>query len=61
MMALKRISGPQVSPDSKWVLLSAVDVNLQENKKTPHLWLAPVAGSEAKQLTSHDAGEQDGK
>src|SRR5947207_2381864 len=61
MMALKRISGPQVSPDGKWVLLSAVDVSLQENKKTPHLWLVPVTGGEARQLTSHAAGEDRGR
>src|SRR5947207_11708929 len=61
MMALKRISGPQVSPDGQWVLFSAVDVNLQENKKIPHLWLVPVAGGEAKQLTSNPAGEDRGR
>src|SRR5436305_3449478 len=61
MMALKRIGGPQVSPDGKWVLFSAVHVDLQANKKIPHLWLVPVAGSEAKQLTSHPAGEDRGR
>ena len=38
MMALKRVGGPVVSPDGKWVLFSAVDVSLNENKKTSHLW-----------------------
>ena len=61
MMALKRISSPQVSPDGKWVLFSAVDVNLQENKKTPHLWLVAVNGGDAKQLTSDPAGEDRGR
>src|SRR2546422_260824 len=43
MMALKRISGPQVSPDGKWVLFSAVDVNLQEkiSREIPDSWRPP--------------------
>ena len=52
MMALKRVSEPIVSPDGKWVAFSAVDVNLEKNTKTPHLWLVPAAGGDAKQLTS---------
>jgi len=51
MMQLKRVGEPTVSPDSKWVAFSAVDVNLDANTKTPHLWLIPVAGGEAKRLT----------
>src|SRR5215467_1335909 len=61
MMSLKRISGPQISPDGKWVLFSAVDVNLAENKKTPHLWIVPLAGGESRQLTSDQAGEDRGR
>ena len=51
MMQLKRVGEPTVSPDSKWVAFSAVDVNLDANTKTPHLWIIPVAGGEAKRLT----------
>lgn len=61
MMSLKRISGPQISPDGKWVLFSAVDVNLKENKKTPHLWIVPLAGGESRQLTFDPAGEDRGR
>lgn len=61
MMSLKRISGPQISPDGKWVLFSAVDVNLKENKKTPHLWIVPLAGGESRQITSDPAGEDRGR
>ena len=39
MMQLKRVGEPAVSPDSKWVGFSAVDVNLDANTKTPHLWI----------------------
>src|SRR5215471_12869506 len=61
MMSLKRISGPQISPDGKWVLFSAVDVSLKENKKTPHLWVVPVAGGESRQITPGPAGEDRGR
>src|SRR5215469_16912414 len=61
MMSLRRISSPQVSPDGKWVLFSAVDVSLKDNKKTPHLWVVPLAGGEARQLTSGAAGEDRGR
>ena len=51
MMQLKRVGEPVVSPDSKWVAFSAVDVSLDANTRTPHLWIVPVAGGEARRLT----------
>jgi dipeptidyl aminopeptidase/acylaminoacyl peptidase len=58
MMQLKRVGEPTVSPDSKWVAFSAIDVSLDANSKTPHLWIVPVAGGEAKRLTpANGAGE----
>ena len=56
MMALKRVGEPQVSPDGKWVVFAAVDVNLKANSLTPHLWAVPLAGGEAKQV-SNGGGE----
>jgi dipeptidyl aminopeptidase/acylaminoacyl peptidase len=56
MMQLKRIGEPVVSPDSKWVAFSAVDVDLEKNTKTPHLWIVPIAGGEARRLTP-DSGK----
>ncbi len=57
MMALKRVNEPVVSPDGKWVAFSAHEINLAANTKTPHLWVVPLAGGEARQLTSGSAGE----
>ena len=58
MMQLKRVGEPVVSPDGKWVGFSAVDVNLDENTKTPHLWIVPLGGGESKRLTpASGAGE----
>jgi dipeptidyl aminopeptidase/acylaminoacyl peptidase len=42
MMALKRLEEPEVSPDGKWVLFAAVDVDLKANTKTPHVWVVPL-------------------
>src|SRR6266536_5414667 len=44
MMKLKRVGEPVPSPDGKWVLFSAVDVDLAANKKTPHIWIVPLGG-----------------
>ena len=61
MMALKRIGDPQVSPDGRWVMFSAIEVNLAENTRKPHLWLVPAAGGDAKQITNGEAGENRGR
>jgi dipeptidyl aminopeptidase/acylaminoacyl peptidase len=61
MMKLKRVSGPAISPDGRWVLFSAVDVDLAANRKTPHLWIIPLAGGEARQITFSPTGEDRGR
>jgi dipeptidyl aminopeptidase/acylaminoacyl peptidase len=48
MMKLKRVGEPVISPDGKWVIFSVVDVDLEANTKTPHIWIVPTAGSEEK-------------
>src|SRR5437588_6097595 len=45
MMALKRVEEPVPSPDGKWVLFAAVDVDLTANTKTPHVWVVPLSGN----------------
>jgi len=59
MMQLKRIGEPIVSPDNKWVAFRAVDVNLDANTKTSHLWIVPVSGGEARRLTPADGKGED--
>src|SRR5437764_8924332 len=54
MMALKRVEEPEVSPDGKWVLFAAVDVDLKANTKTPHVWVVPLDGAKAGSYTSQD-------
>src|SRR5450755_2750024 len=50
MMQLKRVGDPVPSPDGKWVLFAAVDVDLAANKKTSHIWIVPSAGGEERML-----------
>ena len=52
MMALKRVEDPVPSPDGKWVLFAAVDVDLKANTKTPHVWLVPISGGKEQELIS---------
>src|ERR1700739_3936669 len=58
MMALKRVNEPIVSPDGKWVLFSAVDVSLEANTKTPHVWVVPTAGGEPREIISSQAADR---
>src|SRR5713101_5241376 len=57
MMALKRVAEPVPSPDGKWVVFAAQDVDLEANKKTPHIWIVPLAGGDAKKISNDPAGE----
>jgi len=50
MMKLKRVNEPVPSPDGKWVVFSAVDVDLAANSKTPHIWVVPADGSAKERL-----------
>src|SRR3954468_16930547 len=61
MMHLKRVGEPVPSPDGKWVAFSAVEVDLAANKRTPHIWIVPIAGGQAsskeRKITNDAAGE----
>jgi len=46
MMKLKRVGEPVVSPDGKWVIFSVVDVDLEANTKTPHIWIVPLVAEQ---------------
>jgi dipeptidyl aminopeptidase/acylaminoacyl peptidase len=50
MMKLRRVAEPEVSPDGKWVIFSVVDVDLEANSKTPHIWIVPTAGGQEREI-----------
>src|SRR5213594_3214219 len=51
MMKLKRLDEPVPSPDGRWVVFSATDVDLEANTKISHLWIVPANGGESKRLS----------
>ena len=44
MMQMKRLGETDVSPDGKWLAYSVTTVNLEQNTKTPELWLQAIGG-----------------
>jgi Periplasmic component of the Tol biopolymer transport system len=54
MMKLKRVGDPQPSPDGKWVIFSVIDVDLEANSKTPHIWIVPL-GTQGPSTATKDS------
>jgi dipeptidyl aminopeptidase/acylaminoacyl peptidase len=57
MLAMDRISSPQVSPDGKWVVFQLRKTDLEENKGRTDLWLVRADGTGLRRLTSHPSGD----
>ena len=55
MLAMERISDPQVSPDGRWVVFVLRKTDLEANLGRTDLWLVGADGSELRRLTSHPA------
>jgi dipeptidyl aminopeptidase/acylaminoacyl peptidase len=58
MMKLKRVDEPVPSPDGKWVVFSATDVDLEANTKISHLWIGPANGGESRRLNETSNHEE---
>ena len=61
LMAMKRVSDPQISPSGKWVLFSVTDVDLGKNTKVNHLWVVPIDGSAPERQVTFGTGESGGR
>lgn len=61
MMRMRRLGDIALSPDGRWVLFSATDVDLARNTRTPHLWIVSTAGGAERPLTASMAGESRGR
>jgi dipeptidyl aminopeptidase/acylaminoacyl peptidase len=61
MLAMQRISDPQVSPDGKWVTFSVRDTDYDANRGRYDVWLAAIDGSSVTRLTTHQEGDQDAR
>ena len=53
MLAMDRISDPQVSPDGKWVAFAVRRTDLEANCGRNDLWLVSTDGTGLRRLTSH--------
>jgi dipeptidyl aminopeptidase/acylaminoacyl peptidase len=57
MLAMDRLSDPQVSPDGKWIVFVLRKTDLEANKGRTDLWLVGADGAALRRLTSHPAGD----
>jgi dipeptidyl aminopeptidase/acylaminoacyl peptidase len=57
MLAMDRMSDPNVSPDFKRIVFVRRTTDLEANKGRTDLWLVGVDGGGLRRLTSHAAGE----
>jgi dipeptidyl aminopeptidase/acylaminoacyl peptidase len=62
MMKMKRLGETAVSPDGKWLAYSVTTVDLEQNTKTPELWLQAIApssgsGGEPQKIAVAQAGD----
>jgi len=57
LIQMHRVGEAQVSPDGKWVAYSVATLDVDANRNASNVWLVPVAGGEAVQLTQsgHDS------
>jgi dipeptidyl aminopeptidase/acylaminoacyl peptidase len=51
LIALHRVTGTALSPDGKWAVYTIATPDLEANRNATNLWMAPVAGGDAIQLT----------
>lgn len=65
MQHMRRLDDLSLSPDGHWVLFAVTDVDLEQNRKTSHLWIVPTGvGSkpmEEKPITASLPGESRGR
>jgi dipeptidyl aminopeptidase/acylaminoacyl peptidase len=59
MLAMRRISDPQVSPDGKQVAFTVRDTDYDANRGRTDIWLVASDGSSLKQLTTHPENDSD--
>jgi len=57
MLAMDRLSDPQVSPDGKWIAFVLRKTDLEENKGRTDLWLVGADRTALRRLTSHKASD----
>src|SRR5216110_1842757 len=59
MLAMQRVSDPQVSPDGKWVAFAVRDTDFEANKGRTDLWLVQTDGGTPTHLTTSPDNDSD--
>jgi len=54
---LRTVSGPEVSPDGRWVAYTVRTPDPKEDKRTSDIWMTSMDGKESTRLTSRKEGE----
>jgi dipeptidyl aminopeptidase/acylaminoacyl peptidase len=54
LLKVRRVGDPQISPDGKHVAFTIGDVNFDGNRVVNQIYVTPIGGGSAKQLTSGD-------
>ncbi|UCC22852.1 MAG: PD40 domain-containing protein, partial [Planctomycetota bacterium] len=57
ILAMERISDPQVSPDGEWIVFVLRKTDLEENLGRTDLWLVRADGTGLRRLTSDPAND----
>lgn len=51
LISMHRVSDPQISPDSSWVVYTVATPDLDANRSASNIWIVPASGGESRQLT----------
>jgi dipeptidyl aminopeptidase/acylaminoacyl peptidase len=51
LISMHRVAQAEISPDGKWLAYTVATPDMDANRNATNLWLAPVAGGDAIQLT----------
>jgi dipeptidyl aminopeptidase/acylaminoacyl peptidase len=57
MLAMDRISDPQICPEQEWVAFTVRVTDLEANKGRTDIWLARIDGTSSRRLTTDPAGD----
>ncbi|MEM1081465.1 MAG: S9 family peptidase [Pseudomonadota bacterium] len=57
LVKIDRIGSPVVSPDGQSVVYTVRKTDFEADRGRVDLWISPVAGGEARQLTTHEAND----
>ena len=57
LLAMRRLSDAQVSPDGQWVAFTLRTTDFEANKGRTDVWVAAVDGSAVRQVTDHAAND----